>query len=232
VVHDAVAGTGRWRGRRAQELRSVLALYPEVMTVLAGSAAGIAELADLAGKRVNIGSRGTGSRAAWDVLEQALGWSRADLAVALELRPAAADEALCTGAIDASVQVLGQPSARVADLLARCPVRLVGVAGPAVEALTAQRPYLQKASIPGELFGAIGDTPTYGGMAVVMATRRTPDRVVAAVVGAVAEHLEELRVRFPILRDAELPTMLAAAGKSAPPHPGVAMALQRRGPSQ
>ena len=229
VVHDAVAGVGRWSGQRARGLLSVVALYPEVMTVLAGSDAGIAAIDDLAGRRVNIGSRGTGSRAAWEVLEQALGWTRAELAAALELRPAAADEALCMGTLDASVQVLGQPSARVAELLARCPVRLVDVNGPAVDRLLAARPYLRQSRVPGDLYGGIADTETYGGMAVVMASRRTPDRVVTAVVLAVADHLEELRTRFPILRDAELPAMLAAAAKSAPPHPGVAIALQRRG---
>jgi uncharacterized protein len=68
VQFAAYNGIGAWNGKPVCELRSVLSLYPELVTVIARSNANIHELGDLSGKRVNVGSRGTGTRATWDTI--------------------------------------------------------------------------------------------------------------------------------------------------------------------
>src|SRR6516165_146022 len=60
VNFDAYKGEGAWMGRPFLDLRSVLSLYPELVTVMALAASHIDELAALKGRRVNVGSRGTG----------------------------------------------------------------------------------------------------------------------------------------------------------------------------
>jgi len=52
----------------------VASLYPELVTVIARADGHIKGLADLAGRRVNVGSKGTGTRATWDAIEAELGW--------------------------------------------------------------------------------------------------------------------------------------------------------------
>ena len=62
--HFAVTGTGPFAATGPDtNLRSVLALYPEPLTLLARRAAGIGAVPDLAGKRVKLGPRNSGSRA-------------------------------------------------------------------------------------------------------------------------------------------------------------------------
>ena len=190
--------------------------------------AGIATVADLAGKRVNIGSRRTGSRAAWGLLEQALGWKRSDLGAVMDLRPATANQALCANTLDASIQMVGNPSAGIGKSLETCDLQLVSVARPVVDKLLAANPYLRAATIPGAAYGQAADTETFGVTAILMATDRTPDRVVEAVTLGMIDHLGESRERFPVLRDAQLQEMLAGAREAAPQHPGVALALQGR----
>ena len=54
------------------------------MTIIARGDAGIDNVTDLKGKRVNIGNPGSGTRGTWEVMEAALGWKREDLALAAE----------------------------------------------------------------------------------------------------------------------------------------------------
>lgn len=74
VQFAAHNGEDRWTGRPFRGLRSVLSLYPELVTVIARADSHIRDLAGLAGKRVNVGNRGSGTRSTWDVIEAQLGW--------------------------------------------------------------------------------------------------------------------------------------------------------------
>ena len=75
VQFAAYHGDGPWSGKAFDGLRSVFSLYPELVTVIARADAHIKELADLAGRSVNVGSPGSGTRATWDAIEAELGWS-------------------------------------------------------------------------------------------------------------------------------------------------------------
>ena len=61
-------------GKPFIDLRSVLSLYPELVTVMARADSHIQDLAGLAGRRVNVGGEGTGTRATRDAIEEELGW--------------------------------------------------------------------------------------------------------------------------------------------------------------
>ena len=74
VNFNADKGEGAWVGKPFLDLRSVLSLYPELVTVMARADSHIQDLAGLAGRRVNVGSEGTGTRATWDAIEEELGW--------------------------------------------------------------------------------------------------------------------------------------------------------------
>ena len=73
-VHFTYKGEDAWIGRPFLALRSVISLYPELVTVMARADLHIQDLAGLAGKRIDVGSRGTGTRTTWDALEAELGW--------------------------------------------------------------------------------------------------------------------------------------------------------------
>src|SRR5262245_29163733 len=84
VQYAGTTGDGHWEGRPVKNLRSVMSLYPEMITIVSRADAGINSVEDLKGKRVNIGPRGSGTQATWDDLERALGMARSDLALATE----------------------------------------------------------------------------------------------------------------------------------------------------
>ncbi|GIT08259.1 MAG: hypothetical protein CM1200mP30_18890 [Pseudomonadota bacterium] len=69
-------------------LRAIFSVHPEPVTILARRDSGIRQINDLKGKRLNIGNPGSGTRATWEVIEEALGWSPSDLKLGAELRSA------------------------------------------------------------------------------------------------------------------------------------------------
>jgi len=219
VNFDAYKGEGAWMGRPFLDLRSVLSLYPELVTVMARADSHIRDLAGLAGRRVNVGSRGTGIRATWDAIEEELGWRDEQRLRPVKMRTEATTSALCGGAIDANMLIIGHPSPLVKGQQTACPIKLVAMAGPAIDKLLQQHPYYQRETVPADFYGLPADVPTFGGRATLVTSASIDARVVAVIAKEVLDHLDELRTLHPALARLE-PRQMVNEGLTAPLHPG------------
>ena len=214
--------TGPW-----PDLVAVAALYVEAVTVLARPDAGIGSFADLRRKRVDHGLPASGRRATMAMLLDRFGMSEDEFAEAVELPAGAVVPALCDGRIDATVLVVGHPSAIVQRAISECGAVLVPVTGPAVEALVADSPAYSPYVVPGGLYGA-GVQPVHSlGTTALLMTRRDVD---AAVVEGVARTMVRdsrvLAQRVPLLR-LVTPDSMAALPSAVPLHPAAQAALGR-----
>jgi hypothetical protein len=146
-----------------RDLRAVFSLHPEPLTVVARADSGIDTVADLRGKRVNIGNPGSGQRATTDALMAANGWTMADFAQASELPSDQQAAALAADRVDAIVFTVGHPAGEIWDATKSTAGQFVPITGPAVERLVTDSPYYTKAVIPGGLYRGNDDpTPTFG----------------------------------------------------------------------
>ena len=226
VAFDAYSGKGGSSEKSYPELRSVLALHPELVTIVGRG--GIHEISDLAGKRIYVGPEGSGSRRTWETLQQGLGWTDAEAPQIVDMPADAIGGALCAGSIDAVLLVVGHPSKRVSALLARCAADLVAVEGPAVDFLVAGAPYLKKGQIPGPLYGLTTDTPSFGVSAVLMTNADADDRVVAAFARALVTQVEALKTKHPALANLTIQDMISG-GLPAPLHRAAAKVYRELG---
>ena len=219
VAFAAYTGKGVFADKAAPELRSVLILHPELVTIVARS--GIHKLADLAGKRINVGPEGSGARLTWDAIGQAIGWYDAEAPRVVDMPADAISSALCSGAIDAALFVVGHPSHKVSALLARCSLNLVAIEGLAIDSLVASAPYWRKGRIRGGLYGEVADTPSFGVSAVLMTIADMDDRVVAAFAQALVKQIEALKSEDPALADLTFEGMISG-NLPVPLHPAAA----------
>jgi len=219
VQFTAYNGRGQWHGRPVSGLRSVLSLYPEPVTIVARKDANIHTLTDLAGKRLNAGGLGTGTRATWDAIAAGLDQDKPVQLTAL--RPDETTSALCTGSIDADLFIVGHPSALVSSQLAACPTNLVAVDGPVIDKLINDHPYYTRGFIPTKLYGLTGKVPSFGGRATLVTSASANPRVVAAIARAIVTHIAELRAAQPVLRRLRAEEMVTQA-LTAPLHPSAA----------
>jgi uncharacterized protein len=228
VNFDAYKGEGAWVGKPFLDLRSVLSLYPELVTVMARADSHIENLADLAGRRINVGSRGTGTRATWDAIEEELGWRDAERVRPVGMRADATISALCSGVIDANMLIVGHPSPLVKAQQAACAIRLVAITGPAIDNLLHKHLYYQRETIPADLYGLPADVPTFGGHATLVTSESIDTRVVAVVAKEVLGHLTELRTLHPALVRLR-PSQMVNDGLTAPLHPGAEQVYRQMG---
>jgi uncharacterized protein len=203
-----------------RDLRAVFSLHPEPFTVVARADSGITSVADLRGKRVNVGNPGSGQRATTEAVMTANGWTMADFAQASELPSDQQAAALAGGRVDAIVFTVGHPSGEIYDATELTSARLVPITGPAVDSLIADNPYYAEAVIPGGLYrGNDSPTPTFGVRATLVTTATTPDDVVYVVVKSVFENFEEFKGLHPALAQLDQGEM-ARTALTVPLHPG------------
>jgi TRAP transporter TAXI family solute receptor len=199
VAYAAYNGEGAYTDKPFDELRSVLSLYPELVTILVRADSGIRQIADLKGRRINVGRVGGGAFATWGAIEAALGWKDGQMAQVTDFPADAASRALCAGEIDANLWVIGHPSGTVRAQLSACATSFVAVIGPEIDALVSGAPYLTKGSIPGKVYGLDADTPTIGTDALVMTSANENTKAVTAFAQAIIAQINDLRTKHPAL---------------------------------
>jgi len=199
VAYAAYNGTGEFASKPFRKLRSVLVLFPELVTIIARADAGIHQIADLDGKRINIGEQGSGSHATWDDLQTAVRWSKRPKTT--ELPGDAAERALCAGQLDANLLVVGHPSPTAREQVAMCATNFVAVSQPVIDALMSRAPYLVEANIPGAFYGQTGETPTFGSNAILVTPAGADAKAVGALSQAMIANLDDLKTKQPVLAD-------------------------------
>lgn len=153
VVHQAYYGTGAFADREPLTgLRVIASLFAERMQIVARREAGIASVADLAGKRVSLDEPGSGTLLLARGLLEAHDLSESDV-VAEYLKPGPAASLMRRGELDAFIIVAGVPTNAVTDLLRAELAVLVPVNGAKTDALLAERPFLSRAPIPAGTYG-------------------------------------------------------------------------------
>ncbi len=217
---QAVHGLSNWEEDPQTSLRFVFSLHPEVITLIAAEDSGIRTISDLRGKRVNIGSPGSGHRGnAMDILRAAGMDPDTDLqAESLTVEECAS--MLQDNRIDAYFYTVGHPNGSITEAsTGRRKVRFVPITG--MDDLLEKSPFYSVTEVPVSYYpNAIQDDEVASiGMLTTLVTHAdTPEDVVYTLVKAVFENLDRLKTQHPALQSLSQETMLH--GGNAPLHPG------------
>ncbi len=227
--YHAYNGTSKFADAgKFENLRAVFSVHAEPVTVIARDDAGINNISDVKGKRMNIGNPGSGTRGTWEVLEGALGWERSDLALAAEMKSAETGAAVCDGKIDSYFWLVGHPSALTQESLASCAAHLVDVTGPAIDKLIADNSYYRKATIPAGMYNNDKDITTFGVGATFVTSADVPEDVVYVVVKAVFDNIDQFKKLHPAFANLK-PGEMIQDGLSAPLHAGAVKYYKEQG---
>jgi TRAP transporter TAXI family solute receptor len=233
--YQAINGMAEWEGKPQPDLRAVFSIHPESITLLAAADADIKTMADLKGKRVNIGNPGSGQlQNSIDALEAAgMNWET-DI-IPEQVKAAEAPGLLQDGRIDAFFYTVGHPSGAFKEATAGArKVRFIAVTGPGLDQLIADRPYYAKAVVPvmENYPGAEndGDVESFGVKATFCTSAKVPDEVVYAITKEVFDNFEDFKKLHPAYQVLTKEGMLE--GLSAPIHPGAMKYFKEAGMMQ
>ncbi|RUM39406.1 MAG: C4-dicarboxylate ABC transporter substrate-binding protein [Desulfobulbus sp.] len=220
---QAVKGMAEWKDKGPQaDLRAVFSIHPESVTLVAAVDAGIKNIADLKGKKVNIGNPGSGQRQnAIDALD-AVGINYEKDLKAESIKASEAASLLQDGRIDAFFYTVGHPSGSIKEATSGArKVLIADVTGSGIDGLLAKFPYYAKATIPASLYpGAQNDKDinTFGVKATLITSAKVSDDIVYAITKEVFDNFEAFKKLHPAYATLTKAQMLE--GLSAPLHPG------------
>lgn len=229
--YQAWKGTAEWEDRGPQEkLRSVFAIHPEAVTLMAAVQAEIGSAEDLEGKRVNLGNPGSGQlQNARDVLD-AFGISEGELS-AEYVKAVEAPGLLQDGRLDAFFYTVGHPNGNIKEATSgRIKVQFVALHGAPAAKLIEAKPYYAPAIIPTKNYPSAendSDVETIGVKATLVTSTDVPEDVVYAVVKEVFDNLNEFRTLHPAYSVLSKENMLQ--GLTAPLHPGAVKYFRENG---
>ncbi len=215
-------------------LRSVMALYPEFVTILARRAANVDVASDLIGKRVDIGHPASGRHATNSRLLDIFEIVPEDFEALYELTADQAYEELCAGRIDATILIVGHPNAGISRALAQCDAEIVPLDGPGLVAVLSENPDYSPSYIPIDTYAQLArDIPTFSVTATVLTRANVDDALVEILVGETIANLGAIQTQAPLMRGVNLADM-DRTGLTAPLHPGAVAAFEaaRSAPSQ
>lgn len=221
--YQAVKGIADWKDKGPQkDLRAVFSVHPESVTLIAAVDAGINSVADLKGKRVNIGNPGSGHRKnAMDTLA-AVGLDVEKDIKAESAKAAEAASLLQDDRIDAFFYTVGHPNGSIKEATSgNRKVKIVPITGSAIDKLIADNSYYAKAVVPKAAYPNAqneGDVTTFGVKATFVSSAKVPDDVVYAITKEVFENFDAFKKLHPAYQVLTKKNMLE--GLSAPIHPG------------
>jgi len=220
--YQAYNGLAEWSESGGQEnLRSVFAIHPESITLVAAEGSGIETIADLRGKRVNLGNPGSGQlQNSRDVL-MAAGITEDDIS-AEYVKAVEAPGLLQDERIDAFFYTVGHPNGNIKEATSgRIKVRIIDLTGPGVDEMVRDLPYYARSVIPVEFYPRSAnqeDIRTVGVKATLVTSATVPENVVYAITREVFVNLNEFKELHPAYQVLTKESMLE--GMSAPIHPG------------
>jgi hypothetical protein len=195
----------------------------------------IRSVADFKGKRIAIGTKGSGMAQHIHTIFDVLGISF-DSFTPVHMGFAEGAEALAAGAIDVQFHP-PIPNAVLTDLSRRAEIRVVPFAPGQLEKVLAEVEFYRPVVVQKDAFrGAVADVPQVGVINVIVTHERVSDEIVHDMAKAIAGHLDRLPQMNPLfngLRDLFEP--LRARGTAAfefggvPLHPGAAAAYREGG---
>jgi TRAP transporter TAXI family solute receptor len=222
VIAAAVKGDGPFRRLGPQShVRVIASLFAEQVHLVVAAKSKIRGVADLKGKRVSLGSDGSGVGitareilGAYGVPEAAMKTTHDDLFNSALL--------LKAGKIDAFFAVGGVPLDPVGDLIAQGQARLVPIDGPGRDRLLKTVPSLAPATIAARAYGGNAITPTVSARALWVVRDSEPEALVYGITRALFNpgNYVALAASHPSAREIGLAT--AALSPPAPLHPGAA----------
>ena len=226
VMSYAYSGTNLFEDLgKIDSFSVVAALYMEQVQIVTTNP-DIKTVADLKGKSVSIGARGSGVYFnALDVLGF-YGMTEDDIKPVYQSFGDSA-ESLKDKKIDAAFIVAGAPTTAITDLSTSGPVYLVSIDDEHIDDLLAKSPYYTAYTVPADTYGMPEDVQTVAVAAVVLARNDVSEDAIYTFTSTIFDNIDAIAEQHG--KGAELSLEFASSITDVPYHPGAAKYFAEKG---
>ncbi|WP_294964020.1 TAXI family TRAP transporter solute-binding subunit [Sulfurimonas sp.] len=228
TAYQGYNGEGKFKGKAVTGLRSVLAIYPELLAFVVRKDSGIKTMSDTKGKKLNIDIQGSGTRMSVDTVFDALNIKTSDLALVNELKASEGPTMLKDNKIDGYFYTVGHPTANIMDAANSVDIDLIAIDGKAIDALVSKYAYYAKGVISGTFYkGVKHDTPSIGVKAVLVTKNTINEEFVYQIAKTILDNFDEFKALHPAYKTITKESLLD--GLAVPQHPGAIRAFKEAG---
>ena len=200
-----------------KKLRTMAAIYPNYVQIVASADSGIKTLADLKGKRVSVGAAKSGTELNARAIFKAAGLTYKDLAKVEYLPFGESVELMKNRQLDATLQSAGLGVASIRDLSSSVNIRVVAIPKEVVAKVGS--PAYVPAVIPANTYtGQTEDVPTTAIPNFLITQSKVPDELVYQMAKAMYGNLDTLYAAHNAAKAIKLQNALT--GMPIPLHPG------------
>lgn len=202
--------------------RSVMSLHNEMGLLVVRADARIRSVADLRGKRVNIGPEGSAAHQQWQSLLAAYNMDSKALGKIYGAPQDFNKSGLCQNYIDAFGIWIGHPAKLIKETLESCNAKLIGMYAPATQEMLAKSRFLFKQTLPANVYpGQTTPIESYGLKSTLIAAAQANPYVIYWLTRIVHENSAALSNMHPALHSLKKEE-LRDQGNFLPFHDGAA----------
>jgi len=225
TIYHAINNEMNFKNIDTKNLRSVIAIYPELLTFIVNQKSNINTIEDIKGKRINIGSPYSGSElSTLDVLEK-FNIKKTDLALASSLNAMDTADALRDNRIDGYFFMVGHPTKNIKDAIESLAITIIPITGKKVDQLVQEKSYFTKSFIDADLYDEIDTSiDTIGTKSVIISSSDVSDELVYNFVKIIIENFEEFKKTHGVYKNLTKESLFE--GITAPQHKGVLQYLE------
>lgn len=197
-------GIGPFEGQK-QNIVGLMTMYLSANQIAVMEKSGIKSIADLKGKKVNIGPPGSVAIEMTKVMLRAYGIDPDKDIQPVNLSYDEGGSKLVDGDIDATVYLAGIPTSGIISISNTNKIRLLSIDDDKMASILSQYPYYDKVVIPsGTYKGVDYDTQTLQAWSALIVNPNMPEDVAYEIVKIILEHTDELREVHAVLKDVNL----------------------------
>lgn len=190
VAQNALKGLEQFD--KITPVTALIPMYPNVVQVITLKDSTINSFSDLKGKRISVGSPGSGILATNEVILNTLGLSLEDIEPQY-LSFAETTDAFRDGSIDAAIVNTAAPSSFVVDLETSHPIKLISLTNEEISKFTSE-PYYVEAEIEKGTYNSLEqNVPTFAVWITLVSDPDLPEETVYDVVKTIFENGDNLK---------------------------------------
>lgn len=208
------------------EVVALFNMYSQPHHIITSAGSDVKCIQDMKGKRVVVGSPGSGTEVKTKMILQAMGLTYRDFTPEF-LSFGEGTEALQDQNVAAAFLGVSYPAPAVVNLALTNPIRLVPLSDEEVKKIVTAYPFLSMSVIPAKTYkGVDTDTQTVSVQTLVVCRPDLPDEIAYNIVKAVFEHKDELNVIHSSFKET---TLESATPTIVPVHPGAKKYFEEKG---
>jgi len=216
VVLDAYDGEGKFPSK--MPVRTLFALYPNLIHALTLDNSGITSLSQLKGKRVSLGAPASGTAVTSASLLESMGIDVKKDIDAVYLNYSETTNALANGQIDAGFIVGGQGVGAVTQIALTHKIRILPITEQESAVFMKQYPAYSAYELPANVYNNVGAVATLSVWNVLVVSEKMSDDMAYNLTKAAYENISDVRK---VVKMAEMTTPQNATRlQGVPIHPG------------